>query len=685
MSERFFFITNYDVTSATVIGNLLNQHPEIHCSISSNDIFLTRSSPLDSGEEKLIDNFVSINSGVKRFNGNISRFASFELQNRTLIERAKSCFRRANLVVSPYDRVNFLIKNWVSKSGTKEYAAITIEQQLSHLFVTSNHLLELYSFRSIYEQIFEAARMAKIDLDTAENKLFLIALAKVICFDAADLPTSAKMFTFDQLLSDKQNFIEFADHITSHKIIFSSEDEKRLESELQNARHKIHQIPNYITQTWQNDLIEKFTHSRLKTIYYPHINKPLSDFYVENGYESVSKREAKPYDKLISIQLNSNRPTQLNLYFDNIEETAENPENIEVLVNIDDDDNVMEKLLIDEQKRRKFTLKYVKTPRPASFCDLWKPINTLLEHTNPNSYFLLNISDEMLFATKGWDTVLEKYVGFFPDHLFRLRCSRNKFRNYFDRWECSFAQDSIPITTKRWVEVGGDWNPCFGPDSYQQLIAFYLAKEGSYSINNYLRELPVIDIQFHGDVPGLGIENKIRWKHAKDHINAMQICQSYRMQVEAKRRAIMIKANIIISELQLQDFEIVDDKKSKVIKIRDNQSNRIVHQSSYRLNRASIFFTNQVRKLRFNSYFGGGFNPKVSMTRTFLSYLKAKHKFFLMLYIASTYSPKDVLRRIYALRKGNALANEHKRLKELCTILQIENEKLQALLNEHKQ
>jgi hypothetical protein len=332
-------------------------------------------------------------------------------------------------------------------------------------------------------------------------------------------------------------------------------------------------------------------------------------------------------EKLLSIQLNSNRPAQLAAYFDNLEETTDNPSQIEVLVNIDAGDEAMKSLLLNEIPKRKFTLKFIETPKPASFCDLWKPLNKLLTITDPQAYFLLNISDEMFFITKGWDSQLKKYVGYFPDHLFRLRASRNKIRHYFDRWECSFVQDCIPFTTKKWVDIGGDWNPCFGPDSFQQLVAFYLTKEGLFSNEHYLREIPVMDIQFSGDFPSIGMAPEKMWRRHQEHIIAMEIFQSHKMQVEARRRAILIKANIIAHKYQLKNYKIQDIASKKEIILINQATGVIVKKFSYHLSWLSITLTNQWRKLFFANYFGSWENSK-SIFRTFPQYLYLRYRLF---------------------------------------------------------
>lgn len=324
-------------------------------------------------------------------------------------------------------------------------------------------------------------------------------------------------------------------------------------------------------------------------------------------------------DILISFHLNTNRPAQLQTLFDNIENTAQHPERCEFVINIDDGDELTEKVIIEQQQFRKFTIKYTHSKAPRNVCDLWKPLNKLYKLTNPNAYYLLNLSDEMLFATSGWDLILDKYVGYFDDDLFRLRSSRNKHRNYFDRWECSFAQDSIPITTKKWVDAGGDWNPCFGPDSFQQLVSFYLMKHNTHNNINSCRDIPLNDIQFQGDVPGLGIAAEESIQHARSHVEALFICQSHKFQIEANRRAMKIQAQIDIKKWNVNNPSIKDSK--QCIYVLSNDA--VVSKYPYHLSRIKIFLVNNYRKLYFKYYFGEGLTNK-NLFKGIISYLAIK-------------------------------------------------------------
>jgi hypothetical protein len=708
MDNRFFFITTYDGLSGSLLAEALNQHQDMHCDLAFMDPFIiTLHLTAKEMSASIIQQYVDLYSlPEKSFNGSIQRFSAYELQHRTLVEKTKHPLRKANIVMAPQLRINFLLNNWIQTYFDSSSALEYIEEKIIQLRHSSHQLFKLYNFDYFYNHIKNTVVSENLKISTPQDKLFLIALTLILSYDSADLPLASKAFKFEDLVSNSNEFIEFLEYLTAKQIAINESQQIKINEKLQFARSKMEQAQSSLWSDWQYDLLKKYLNKNLYTIYYPHIDKPLSDYYHALDYQFGNEKPRPLYSKLISIQLNSNRPSQLVNYFDSIEDTADNPHEIEVIINIDDNDTTMEELLIKEMRNRSFVIKYTSTPRPKSFCDLWKPINKLLQLTDANAYFLLNISDEMLFATKGWDSILKKYVGYFPDHIFRLRASRNKFRNYFDRWECSFGQDSIPITTKKWVDIGGDWNPCFGPDSFQQLISFYLAKEGQFSSSNFLRELPLLDIQFYGDVPSLGMDPAKMWKHNKDHIRAMQICQSYRMQLQAKRRAMLLKANILAHQNQISHFELIDVKQKKQINILNQTNNSVFTSIDYSLNPIAIFLTNQYRKLRFYSYFGGGKEYKRKTIMSFAAYLAATHQSFHQLHVllkSILHSPAKVRAKSLVkipLRAGKLLAKlpyklfkkilnktpdqslleKHSVLLDLYKMVCLENEKLQKLL-----
>lgn len=623
MKPKYFFITNYDDISSALVAFLLNAHPDLHCSESKGNLFFNACHAMTNSVDEWIETDIH---PQKTSNGNINHYTAYELQNRILMEKSNHPLRMVNLIASPLTRIRLLMRSWLVTYKTAELAVEALEKQLQHIQNINHELIYKYKVYQIYQGILASVSQQQIDCSLAENKLFIFALTKLITEDCAGLPTSAKKIHLEKLLVNENYFMDFVQYI-SPSTHFTALLRVNLKQQMRQCHDYLESINHDPLQAWMHDLLANYLERRFHTIYNNHVDKPLSSLYREAGLESSNVSAQPFYSKLISIQLNSNRPAQLSLYFDNIEETADDPKQIEVLVNIDDNDSNMRDLLDREILSRSFTIKYISSPRPQSFCDLWKPINTLLTITDPHAYFLLNISDEMLFATPGWDSILKKYVGYFPDHLFRLRLSRNKFRNYFDRWECSFAQDSIPITTKKWIDIGGDWNPCFGPDSYQQLISFYLAKEGEFSGTQYLRDIPIMDIKLHGDIPSLGISREKCWKLNRDHILAMQICQSHKMQEEARRRAMLIKAHILVAKNQLSNIQIEDNKKKKQIYLINSSTNSLISKLDYHVNPLVIGLQNQLRKLRFYAYFGAGKDYPRGYPGGFAAYLKARYLF----------------------------------------------------------
>ncbi|HEU5281037.1 MAG TPA: hypothetical protein VFU82_03545 [Gammaproteobacteria bacterium] len=597
-------------------------------------------------------------------------------------------------MASPELRVKLIMNQWIKTFNTNTNASIEIEKKIESLKKNKNSFYQTYKLPYFINATNEAFKKICGAKTTPEDRIFIYALSLTLALDTADLPTTSPAFDITKLCSDIAYFKNFVQRVTGNELAIDHDTEQSILARMEANARIIKNIDDTPINPEYTEIITRLVHQRLDSIYYPHLDKPLSFYYKQFNHYINDNTPEKEYTKLISIQLNSNRPAQLSLYFDNLENTCDDLSLIEVVVNIDDNDINMETMLLREINNRKFTIKYIKTERPTSFCDLWKPINKLLLISDPKAYFLLNISDEMFFLTKGWDTQLKKYVNYFEDGIFRLRASRNKFRNYFDRWECSFAQDSIPITTHKWVKLGGDWNPCFGPDSFQQLVAFYLAAEGAFSNKQYVRDIPVIDIEFFGDVPSIGIPSEKQWRHHHDHIRAMQICQSYGMQREAKRRAMLLLANIIAHNLQLENFNIATDETKSTLTLVDANKDLTIATLSYKINKTAIRTTNFLRKFRFFSYFGDGFNHQRSLIFGTLQYIKAVCRPVNLFYqTTKKLSPhflaglikKHRIRLVGKIfghlskQRVSPLKRELLQLKSLYTEAMVENEKLKAL------
>lgn len=662
--SKFFFVSIYDKISAVILTQLINVHPDILCvMLPTNDI-------LNEPQDSALDDFISENESDKKFVGNIYNFPAFELQFKTDHDYPSSLFRKVNILVSPTLRIKFLIHSWLQSGLSPEQLVVRLEKQL--LGEHDNLLLKRYKLTNFYEDVLmtltsNIKRLIEskpdpiviknyIDsINSNQGKLFRMALAYTMAFDSVDMLTPTKSMCLEKILTDINEYVNLLNYITCDELNSTDDFQNTAQKKWQEANTMFYQIQSDALDTWQRDLLNEC----LSITYYPDDSpKSLAALYKQFGYAPINK---KTYSKLISIQLNSIRPGQLNAFFDNIEDTADNPEEIEVLVNTNNDKMNMQTMLDKQVGKRKFTLKYISTPSPNSLFDLWIPLNDLNKITDPDAYFILNTSDKMFFLTKGWDTKLKEYVGFFPDHYFRLRTSSNKFRNYFDRWECSGSQDTISITTKRWIDVGGNLTPCFGPSHFQQSVAFYLAKGNTLS-NKNIRDIPLLDIEFSTDVLSLGSDLNKVWKlhgqhiekiqegksisakiksnedvifvraYINDYLKAMQRLQSYPVQLEAKRRAMLIKAHILVQGLkQNSDHKIVDNKNKKVIEVR--LLDKVEYRFSYKLNWLSILLENQKYKLNLQK-FGCSFREQKNVFIGFVRHILVKNSFCYKLYLA---------------------------------------------------
>lgn len=348
-------------------------------------------------------------------------------------------------------------------------------------------------------------------------------------------------------------------------------------------------------------------------------------------------RPALPLEKgvLLSIHLQSNRPDNFEQFLDDLEASIDDPANIEVVVKIDDTDAPMNELLKKEVARRPFTVKYLSTPLVGGFFELWRSMNEMLEICDPNAYFLWNMNDEMAVLNKGWDSALKKYVGMFPDHIFRLRTSLFRGRNYCDFWECGFAPETSAITTKRWIDIGGGWNPCLGPDSFQQCVAYYFAYHDRFNKFKPMREVPVHDFTLAGEGAFIGLEGKKLWKRMRGATKAWFRLMSPTIQNDASKRAQKLHAHICAHENRLSSFTVRDNKLRGRIELLDNETQQVLRTFPYRISRLRIMATNIKRSPSYLVYGGGGWRAKRGFIRNFVIFLSLRFQSLEWLYEAN--------------------------------------------------
>ncbi len=348
------------------------------------------------------------------------------------------------------------------------------------------------------------------------------------------------------------------------------------------------------------------------------MSNKISD--IKNNEDLQYSNNKCTYKKLLSIHLQSNNPDNFKGFIKSLEDNLIDLNLIEVVVKIDDDDIQMNDLLSDLVKSSPINLKYISTPLLGNFSDLWRSMNDMLLVCEKDSYFLWNMNDEMRIPIKGWDQKLKKYVGMFPDNLFRLRTSVFRNRNYTDEWECCFAPETSAITTKKWIEICGDWNPTLGPDTFNQLVAYYFSYHDRFNKDKEIRDIVINDFNFIGEGAFLGLTKKQRMKRISETIKPWFKLISYKTLLEASRRSQKIKANIYIDKVfkghhEAEKLYIID--RGKEIRIMHSTKKTLV-RFPYKLPRLGIYTKNFTRSFQYFEYAGGG--------KDYRSYIKIFYK-----------------------------------------------------------
>ncbi len=331
---------------------------------------------------------------------------------------------------------------------------------------------------------------------------------------------------------------------------------------------------------------------------------------------------------LLSIHMTSNRPRNFVEFIDRLERATLAPSSVEVVIKIDDTDEAMNRLLEMEVHGRPFRIKYISTPLEGGFFGLWRCYDLLLKASDPNAYFVIGLNDEMHFKTQPWDPVLARYVELLPDHIFRLRTSAQRHRNYYDFWEPAFANDTSAFMTRKWLEIGGGWCPCNGPDTFQQCVAFYFGWLDRFNAERIHRDIAISDIELDGHGANFGLSESALRRRIGGSLDSYFKLVSHPMQQEAARRAQKLHAEIWIRKRSDRTFLIRDVVRRRRIEIVSVADGSIAHVLPYGLNSLRIWFTNSFRKLDCGYYLGGGTTNTSLWHENFLNYLAFRHPKF---------------------------------------------------------
>ena len=291
----------------------------------------------------------------------------------------------------------------------------------------------------------------------------------------------------------------------------------------------------------------------------------------------------------LSIVIATCRKKNIVEFLDNLADTCNDPTSFEVLIKIDDGDSGLAHLLDDYKQTARFNIRYIATPKLDGYYSLGIAYNDLLKIADPHTYFAWLLTDEIRLETLAWDSILKKYIKFYPDDIFRLKLSVFQLKNYLDFYECLPCPDNYAVTTRKWLELTGGWGNFWGPDAWHQCIDFYLSLcKNKFHEFGIWRSIPIFEINVGGQEAGKGASRKQKeertiriWKGWKQH-------STHKAQENFYRLAQHLNAHIYAQACHMPRYIIRDNQKTKLLSLVDQDSHTYHGIWSYHLPRFKI-------------------------------------------------------------------------------------------------
>lgn len=298
---------------------------------------------------------------------------------------------------------------------------------------------------------------------------------------------------------------------------------------------------------------------------------------------AIPAEPPKHEGKLLSIIMASNRPHNLSKFLFSLNETCADPHSFEVLVKIDEGDDKMRHVLDMAKDDYPFRVRYLQTPKLDGYYTLHKGYQQLFEISDPSSYFIYLLNDELRFTTPGWDRALARYVGFFPDHMFRLKLSVHKYFNYYSYHECGPCPENYPIFTRRWMELAEGVGDCWGPDGWHQFLDYHLG--AIRFMPGLFRSVPVDDIRLAGEAAGLELSAEQTYRRTYRIYQEWWRMYSVDVQRAQRRLAAKMHAYVWAHEKKLGKigFTLKEDEEKKLFAVHIPTRAEPVYIFSYHL------------------------------------------------------------------------------------------------------
>lgn len=164
------------------------------------------------------------------------------------------------------------------------------------------------------------------------------------------------------------------------------------------------------------------------------------------------------------------RPDNIVRLHKSVQETADNPSEIELIIAIDDDDNSYNKLMDNGLVNTTF----FKVPR-TTLSKYWN-----MCYEKANGEILQHCGDDIVFRTKGWDTMVKEAFAQYPDNIVFVFGDDG-------HWKDTFGTHGF--IHRKWAEAVGYFVPPYFSSDYNDTALNYMAKAlGRHHYIDFLNE-----------------------------------------------------------------------------------------------------------------------------------------------------------------------------------------------------
>jgi len=166
-------------------------------------------------------------------------------------------------------------------------------------------------------------------------------------------------------------------------------------------------------------------------------------------------------------------PLRVATQIENFIKTCSNSENIEFGIKVDHGDWATINSISGVVSRTDAKVTVFLSPRGDGYYTLHHWYQEIYANLRSDTHVLIfPVNDEVRFITMNWDIKLLENSSHFSDGFFKLKISRNRYRNFYSLREVLTTPENYPIFSPKMLDAQGGIVDCWVPDGWSSLYDF---------------------------------------------------------------------------------------------------------------------------------------------------------------------------------------------------------------------